>query len=70
MEEAQAAVLMAIDMSPENPDAYIMYASLYIDYDNIDDAYAYINDVIITRFPEIYSNQDFLSLLQKIEDYQ
>lgn len=70
LEEAQAAVLMAIDMSPENPDAYIMYASLYIDYDNIDDAYAYINDVIITRFPEIYSNQDFLSLLQKIEDYQ
>lgn len=70
LEEAQAAVLMAIDMSPENPDAYIAYASLYIDYDDIDDAYAYINDVIIIKFPEIYSNQNFLSLLQKIEDYQ
>lgn len=69
LEEAQAAVLIAIDMSPENPDAYIMYASLYIDYDDIDDAYAYINDVIITRFPDIYTSQDFLSLLQKIEDY-
>lgn len=70
LEEAQTAVLMAIDMSPENPDAYITYASLYIDYDDIDGAYAYINDVIITKFPQIYSNQDFLSLLQKIEDYK
>ncbi len=70
LEEAQAAVLMAIDMSPENPDAYIMYASLYMDYGDIDDAYVYINDVIIARFPEIYNNQDFLSLLQKSEDYR
>ncbi len=70
LEEAQAAASLAIDISPENPDAYIVYASLYIDYDDIDDAYAYINDVIITKFPEIYSNQNFLSLLQKIENYQ
>lgn len=70
LEEAQAAVSLAIDISPENPDAYIVYASLYIDYNDIDDAYAYINNVIIIKFPEIYSNQDFLSLLQKIENYQ
>jgi len=70
LEEAQAAASLAMDISPENPDAYIVYASLYIDYDDIDDAYAYINDVIITKFPEIYNNQDFLNLLQKIEDYQ
>lgn len=70
LEEAQAAASLAIDISPENPDAYIVYASLYIDYNDIDDAYAYINDVIIIKFPEIYSNQNFLSLLQKIENYQ
>lgn len=70
LEEAQAAVSLAMDISPENPDAYIIYASLYIDYGDIDDAYTYINDVIIKKFPEIYNNQDFLSLLHKIEDNQ
>lgn len=68
LEEAQFAASLAINMSPDNPDAYILYASLYIDYDDIDSAYVYINDVIITKFPEIYNNPDFLSLLQKIEE--
>lgn len=70
LEDALSAASLAIDISPENPDAYIVYASLCIDYGTIDDAYAYINDVVIVKFPEIYNNQDFLSLLQKIEDYQ
>lgn len=67
LEEARYAVSLAMELSPDNPDAYIAYASLYIDYGETDEAYSYINDVIIIKFPDIYNNQDFLNLLKRIE---
>lgn len=57
----------AINLSPENPEAYILCAELYLDYGLVEDAYTYMNDIIISQFPDIYNNTDFLELVQKLD---
>ena len=57
----------AINLSPENPEAYILCAELYLEYGHIEDAYTYVNDIIINQFPDIYNNTDFLELVQKLD---
>lgn len=58
----------AINLSPENPEAYILCAELYLEYGHNEDAYTYVNDVIIKQFPDIYNNTDFLKLVQKLDE--
>lgn len=57
----------AIDLAPDNPEAYILCAELYLKYGCVEDAYAYVNGVIIERFPDIYQHADFLELVQKMD---
>lgn len=70
LEDGLRDIQQAINLSPENPEAYIACVELYISYRCYEDAYTYINDVIIERFPDIYNNADFLELIQKIEKLQ
>lgn len=58
----------AINLSPENPEAYILCAELYLEYGHIEEAYTYVNDVIINQFPDIYNNVGFLELVQKLDN--
>ena len=67
---AISEIQSAIDLAPDNPDAYILYAEEYANNGNLDEAYKFINETIIPKFPDIYSNADFISLIQKIEALQ
>lgn len=67
LEGALQNIQAAINLAPENPEAYILCAELYLEYDHIEDAYLYVNDVIIKLFPDIYSNADFLELVQQLD---
>ena len=57
----------AVNLAPENPDAYILCAELYLEFDHIKEAYLYVNDVITKRFPDIYNSADFLELIEKLD---
>lgn len=67
LDDALASLQAAIDHSPDNPEAYILYAEKYAEFGQIEKAYEYINETIIPRFPEIYNNQDFLDLVTRLE---
>ena len=67
LETALASLQAAIEHSPENPEAYILVAEKYAEFGQIDQAYEYINETIIPRFPDIYNNQDFINLVMRLE---
>lgn len=66
--EAQSYLEDAMKDAPDNPDAYIAWAQTYIRFGQTDEAVDYINDVIIAKFPDIYNNEDFLTLTDEIQD--
>ena len=57
----------AIDLAEDNPDAYIQYADTYIRFGKPDEARAYIEEVIVPKFPDIYSDQAFQTLVERLE---
>ena len=67
LEEALEAAEAAIALTPDNPEAYILVAETYAKFGRVEDAYRYINETIIPRFPDIYSNQDFLALVTSLD---
>lgn len=68
LEEAQEYLSEAIKVEPDNPEAYIVWADICIQYGHKDEAVKYINEEIIVRFPDIYNNADFLVLIEEIEN--
>lgn len=70
LEEAAQNITLAIELSPDNPEAYISYAEILIKHDRRNEAVDYINETIIIEFPDIYENNDFLVLIQEIENSQ
>lgn len=67
LETALASLQAAIEHSPENPEAYILVAEKYAEFGQIDQAYEFINETIIPRFPDIYNNQGFINLVMRLE---
>ena len=67
LEDALQSIQNAVNLAPENPDAYILCAELYLEFDHIKEAYLYVNDVITKRFPDIYNSADFLELIEKLD---
>ena len=67
LKDALSNAQSAIDLAPENPEAYLVYAEKIAAFGYPDEAYDYINDTIIPLFPEIYKNQDFLDLISRLE---
>lgn len=60
----------AMELSPENPEAYILYAGAYVTYGQPEIALEFIDREIIPRFPDIYQDDGFLALIQEIEALQ
>jgi tetratricopeptide (TPR) repeat protein len=67
LEPALEKAQEAIDMEKDNPDAYIQYADTYIKFGKPEEAKKYIEEVIVTRFPDIYSDQAFQTLVERLE---
>ena len=67
LDDAVAAAQAAIERTPDNPEAYLLCAEKYAEFGHTEEAYNYINETIIPRFPDIYSNQDFLDLVTTLE---
>ena len=67
LEEACNAAQAAIDKTPDNPEAYLLLAEKYAEFGEVEEAYDYINETIAPRFPDIYNNQDFLTLITTLE---
>ena len=70
LDESVQNVNKAIELSPDNPEAYIKYAEIMVKYDNLDDAIDYINNILIIKFPDIYEDHAFLILVQDIENHK
>ena len=60
----------AIALAPDNPDAYILRADLYLRFDRHEEAVDYMEQEIVPRFPDIYSDPDFQVLIEHIEAQQ
>lgn len=67
MEPALEKAQEAIDLEEDNPDAYIQYADTYIKFGHPEEAMEYIEQVIVPKFPDIYSNQEFQTLIERLE---
>lgn len=67
LEQAQSMIGEAMEMDPDNPDAYIQYADTYVKYGMPEKAADYIEQEIVPRFPEIYTDPSFQSLVERIE---
>ncbi|MCR5794757.1 MAG: serine/threonine protein kinase [Solobacterium sp.] len=64
LQKTQEAILLAED----NPDAYIQYADTYIRFGMPEEAAEYIEEVIVPKFPDIYSDQEFQNLVERLEN--
>lgn len=67
-EKAAEALSQAIQMAPDNPEAYIRTAEVYLKYQDPERAADYIREEILPHFPDIYENAEFLVLIQQIEE--
>ena len=67
LEPALEKAQEAIDLAQDNPDAYIQYADTYIRFGKPDEAKEYIEEVIVPKFPDIYSDQAFQTLVERLE---
>ena len=70
LEEALKNTQAAIDLSPDNPEAYLVHAEKYAEFGRPEEALAYIRETIVPRYPDIYSDTDFLSLIARLESSQ
>lgn len=68
LEAALHKVHEAIDLAEDNPDAYIQYADTYIRFNMPEEALEYIEEVIVPRFPDIYADPEFQTLIGRLED--
>ena len=57
----------AIAMEPDNQDAYILHADMLLKFGEPQQAIDYVEQEIVPRFPDIYSDPEFLSLVERIE---
>ena len=62
-EEAYKEIEKAIDLCPDIEDAYIKMAYWYMDQGLYEEAATYVKSDILTRFPDIFSNIDFLDMM-------
>ena len=66
-EEAVSYLDRAIKLNPDNPEAYMEMAKVYNRYGMYEEELRYIRDEIVTRFPDIYENEEFLELIEDLE---
>lgn len=66
-EEALALLQQAVDSDPDNPDAYLAIAALYLRQGRRDEAARYLQEEILPRFPDIYQNETFLELVEELD---
>ena len=57
----------AIAMEPDNQDAYILHADMLLKFGEPQQAIDYVEQEIVPRSPDIYSDPEFLSLVERIE---
>ena len=67
LEKTQEGIREAMELDPENPDAYILFADTFVKYGMPEKAAEYIEQEIVPRFPEIYSEPSFQTLIERIE---
>lgn len=67
LEPALRKAQEAIDLAEDNPDAYVQYADTYIKFGEPEEAKRYIEEVIVPKFPNIYSDQAFQTLVERLE---
>lgn len=66
-DKAKELLNMAINSNPDNPEAYIEMAEMYGRYGHYEEELRYIQEEIVTKFPEIYENKDFLTLVEELD---
>lgn len=64
--QADAILREAIEKEPEAEDAYLAMAEWYMRQENYEECFHYISEEILTRFPDIYGNADFLQLMWRL----
>lgn len=62
-ESAKDLLKQAMDLEPDAPDAYIQYAAVLVEQGEFAQSLDYIQNDLIDRFPDIYSNESFLALM-------
>ncbi len=64
--QADATLLEAIEKEPEAEDAYLAMVEWYMRQEAYEECFDYIGTQILTRFPDIYGNADFLQLMWRL----
>ena len=67
MEKSLALLQQAVESDPDNPDAYLAIAALYLRQGLREESARYLQEEILPRFPDIYQNEAFLELVGELD---